>query len=178
MAKAAKRTNEEAGEDVIIGPVTETVTYMPGNGDPTSVTWCGHTFQANMPKEITGHADGSAGQQLNHHLIERARDNPHFKVGDARAKRAGRELPTTPEGYRAYIAAWLQDPSLQTTDQLIQRFARDRDLQAACEVGTSDWELISTLFVPKLHDMAKADELTEEQVAKLWVNAGINQLPW
>lgn len=178
MARQPKRANEEIGDDTAAGHVTETVTYLPGNGDPSTVEWCGHTFRANMPKEITGHPDGTDREQLNHSLIERARDNPHFKVGDARPKRTGREMPTTAEGYRAHIAAWLQDPSIQTADQLIQRFARDRELQASCEVGASDWDLIATLFVPKLHDMAKADELTPEQVAHLWVNAGVNQLPW
>jgi uncharacterized protein (DUF736 family) len=177
MARAsAKRANEENEEST--GPVTESITYLPGDGDPSTVTWCGHTFRANVAKEITGHADGTDREQLNHQLIERARDNPHFKVGDARPKRTGREIPKTAEEYRAYMAAWLQDPSIQHADQLIARFAKDRELQAACEVGSDDFSLLATLFMPKLHEMAKADELTEGQVAQLWINHGINQLPW
>lgn len=176
MARAPRQVTEGVEEPA--GPVTETITYLPSNGDPSNTIWCGHTFRANVPKDITGQAEGSESERLNHHLIESARSNPHFKVGDAKPKRANRELPKTAEEYRAYIAAWLQDPSIQHADQLIARFAKDRDLQVACEVGSSDWALIATLFVPKLHEMSKADELTDGQVAQMWVNAGINQLPW
>lgn len=177
MAKPMKpRVTEENDEPS--GPVTESITYLPGEGDPVTTTWCGHTFRANVPKDITGNPDGTDREQLNYHLIERARDNPSFKVGDARPKRKGGETPKTADEYRAYMAAWLQDISIQHADQLIARFARDRELQAACDVGSSDFAIIATLFMPKLHDMAKADELTEGQVAQLWINHGINQLPW
>ncbi|MDI1265596.1 MAG: hypothetical protein PS018_20305 [bacterium] len=176
MAKSAKATaNESPGETT---SVTEFITYLPGQSDPATVTWCGHTFRANLPKEITGRDGGSEREQLNYDLIERARDNPHFKVEGAKPKRSTRDLPQSADEYRAYIAAWLQDPNLQHADRLIARFAQDRELQAACEVGTSDWSMIGALFMPKLHELAKADELTEGQVAQLWVNAGINQLPW
>lgn len=177
MARAAAKREVEDNAETS-GPVTENITYLPGEGDPSTVTWCGHTFRANVPKEVTGNADGTDREQLNYQLIERARDNPSFKVGDARPRRRAIEIPKTADEYRAYLAAWLQDTSMQHADQLIARFARDRELQAACEVGTDDFSFIATLFMPKLHDMAKADELTEGQVAQLWVNHGINQLPW
>ena len=176
MAKATKPMTEENEDST--GMVTESITYLPGEGDPTNTTWCGHAFRANVPKEITGSPLGSEREKLNHHLIERARENPLFKVGDARPRRRTIEIPKTAEEYRAYIAAWLQEPSIQHADQLIARFARDRELQAACEVGSDDFAFISTLFMPKLHDMAKADELTDGQLAQLWINHGINQLPW
>lgn len=174
MARAATKLVDEAQVEA----VTETVTYVPGEGDPSSVKWCGHTFHANVPKEITGHAEGTASEKLNHHLIERARENPSFKVAGSRVKRDASALPKTAEEYRAYMIAWLKGPGIEHVDQLIARFARDRELQAVCEVGSDDFSFLSTLFMPKLHELAKADELTEGQVASLWINAGVNQMPW
>lgn len=174
----APRTKPSDGEGLPAAPVTETITYLPGNGDPPTVKWAGHVFHANVPKDITGHPEGSASEQLNHQLIVGARDNKHFKVGNSRPKREANETPKTAEQYRAYMVGWLQDPSIQHTNELIARFARDRELQAACEVGSDDYSFLATLFMPKLHELAKADELSEQQVAAVWVQNGINQLPW
>lgn len=174
----ARQKNGE-GAEPLAEAVTETITYMPGPMDPAVTKWCGHTFQANVGKDITGHPDGSAAEKLNHQLIEAARTNKHFKVGSARTPaRETRELPKTAEEYRRYAVAWIKDPEIQTTEQLITRFARDRDLQFACEVGADDYAWLSTLFMPKLHELAKADELTEGQVASIWINHGVMQLPW
>jgi hypothetical protein len=176
MARAPKAMTDDETD---VKSVTESVTYLPGNGDPSTVTWCGHTFRANVPKEITGDPNGSQREQLNHHLIERARENKHFSVGSARPKkRDALVMPQAAEEYRAYMVGWLQDPEIQHADQLIARFAKDRDLQIACEVGADDYNYLATLFMPKLHDLAKGDELTEGQVSSLWINHGINQLPW
>lgn len=175
MAKAPKAIE---GDDPISGPFTETVTYMPGPMDPSTIKWCGHTFQANVSKEITADPNGSESQKLNAHLIERARENSHFKVGNARRQRGAIIEPKTAEEYRAYVVEWLKDPALDHADRLIARFAKDRDLQAACEVGADDYSYLATLFMPKLHELARADELSEGQVASLWLNHGINQLPW
>lgn len=159
-------------------PVTESITYIPGPMDPSVITWCGHKFQANVPKEITGHAEGTQREQLNMQLITSARDNKHFAVGNARPKRDSGELPKTAEEYRAYMVGWLKQPGVEHAEQLIARFARDRDLQLVCEVGSDDYAYLATLFMPKLHELARADELTDGQVANIWVNHGINQLPW
>jgi hypothetical protein len=177
MARAPKPI--EQGE-APTEPVTETITYIPGSGDPSSVKWGGHVFQANVPKEITGHLEGSEREKMNMHLIERARENKTFKVGSAsaRPKRETAALPRTAEEYRAYVIDWLKDPNIEHADQLIARWARDRDLQMACEVGADDYSYIATLFMPKLHELARADELTEAQLSSVWINHGINQLPW
>ena len=174
MARAPKVEDTEPAAE----PVTETITYVPGPMDPSVVSWGGHKFQANVPKEITGHAEGSEREKLNHHLIESARNNKHFTIGNAKPKRDPNTLPTTAEGYRAYMVGWIKDPAIETTDQLIARFAKDRALQEACEVGGDDFAYLSTLFMPRLYELAKADELTKEQLGAIWVNHGIMQLPW
>ena len=43
--------------------VKESVTYIPGEGDPATVKWCGHTFRANVPVPIEGHPEGSERQR-------------------------------------------------------------------------------------------------------------------
>lgn len=174
----AARTKPSDGEGPIAGPVTEAITYIPGDGDPSSVKWGGHVFQANVPKELTGHPDGTDREKLNHQIIVAADSNKHFKVGNNRPKRDVAALPKTAEQYRAYMVGWLQDPSIQHTNELIARFAKDRELQASCEVGSDDYSFLATLFMPKLHELAEADEFTEQQVAAIWIQNGINQLPW
>jgi hypothetical protein len=132
-----------------------------------------------VPKEVMGHAAGNRREQLHAHLIERARDNKHFRVGTGpRVRRDLVAVPRTAEEYRGYFVEWLKDPAIQHADQLIARFAKDRELQLSCEVGSDDYSYLSTLFMPKLHDLARSDELTEQQVASLWLNHGIMQLPW
>lgn len=176
MARTAQRVSEEPSET---GPVTETITYLPGQMDPPVIKWGGHTFHANTPKEITGNAKGSERDRINLQVIERARENKHFKVGSgSKARRPEKALPTTAEEYRAYAVDWIKDPAIEHADELIGRFARDRELQLACEVGADDFSYLATLFMPRLHELSRADELSEPQVASLWINHGINQLPW
>lgn len=160
--------------------LSETVTYVPGQHDPSHVKWCGHTFQANVPKDIKGDPEGTMTEKLNAQLIESARSNPHFIVGDpTKTPRKSRDkLPTDAKGYRAYFVGWLKEETFETPDELIARFARDRELQARCEVGPDDFALIGELFMPKLSDLAKACDMAEAQLAAVWVNHGYNQLPW
>jgi hypothetical protein len=177
MAKPAK-SNDEL-EVSTVQPVTETITYIPGDGDPPSVKWCGLTFQANVPKVITGHAEGSPSEKLNAHLIERAKENKHFVVGEnTRPKREATGLPTTAEQYRAYMVGWLKDPRIDHAELLIERFAKDRELRLACEVGHDDYSWLSTLFMPRLHQLRTLDELNDEQLASMWRRHGFNELPW
>lgn len=174
----AREPKVKEAELPVVEPVTETITYMPGDGDPPSVKWGGHTFQANVPKEITGHAEGNSRDQLNMQIIESARTNKHFRVGNAQRKRDAMSAPQTAEEYRAYAVGWIKDPSISSTKGLIERLAKDRTLQMACEVGTDDYSYISTLFMPRLHELARADELTDNQVADIWFQSGFTQLPW
>ena len=175
MARAPRQPEETLP---ISEPVTETLIYVPGEGDPPIVQWGGHKFHANVPKEITGNADGSERDRLNLHIIERARDNKHFRVSGQKPKRDPAALPKTAEEYRAYMITWLKDPAIQHADDLIARFTKDRELQSMCEVGADDYAYLGTLFMPRLHELARADELKTEQVAQLWLQHGVNQLPW
>lgn len=178
MAKSPKTIEGAADAMPPAEPVTETVTYLAGQGDPSSVKWGGHVFQANVPKEITGHTEGTEREKLNHSVIESARTNKHFRVGNARPKRDVMAMPKTAEEYRAYAIDWLKDPSIDHAETLIARFAKDRELRAMCEVGSDDYSYLSTLFMPRLYELARADELTDGQVASLWINHGFNELPW
>lgn len=162
--------------------VTETVTYVPGPMDPSIVKWAGHTFQANVPKQLTGHEEGhpdaTERTRMNMHVIERARENKHFSVGGARPKRDKAALPTNADEYLAYAIEWLKDPAIETAEQLIARFAQDRSLQERCEVGSDEFDKLATVLMPRLSELQKADSLTDPQLAQIWVNHGIMQLPW
>lgn len=160
--------------------VTEVITYIPGHLDPPSIIWGGHTFHANVPKELTGSAEGSKREQLNFELIERARENKHFAVGKdgKRPRQRQSATPETADQYRAHFAEWLKDPAIDHVKALIKRFADERDLRLLCEVGASDYDLIGSLLMPRLGDLAKADELSADQVAAMWRDHGFNELPW
>ena len=171
MAKQPRLIDDVAPGDVAPAAgdlVTETITYLPGPMDPPVTKWRGHVVHANLPKEIRAPADH----------FEHARGNKFFRVGADPVKPEKRQAPTTSEQYRAYIVDWLQDPAIQHAEDLIARFAKDRELRGRCEVGSDDYSYIATLFTPKLHDLARADELTENQVAHLWIQHGFNELPW
>lgn len=164
--------------------VTETITYVPGDGDPSFVKWGGHTFRANVPKEVTGHPEGTSTEKLNHQIIESARSNPSFTVGSEKKKRTKADaMPTDAKTYRSYMVGWLKEERdgvsvFEHAEDLIARLAQDRELQAKCEVGFDDFQYLSSLFMPRLADLAVADELSEGQIASIWVKYGYNQLPW
>jgi len=177
MARQSTKTVEEQPELEVL-PVVEMITYVPGLGDPSHVTWAGHTFHANIAKEVRGHAAGTEREKLNAHLIARARENKLFSVGNAKARRDPAKEPTTAEEYRGYFVEWMKTPSIQHAEDLVARLGRDRDLQHVCGVGTDDFDFMRDLFMPKLHDLAKQDELTQAQLADIWIRHGFNQLPW
>lgn len=179
----ARQPKPQGDDEQVSEAVTESITYVPGEGDPSFVKWGGHTFKANVPKEITGHPDGTATEKLNHQIIESARTNPSFNVAGEKKRRRSDQLPTDQKSYKAYMIGWLKEekdgaPLYQHAEQLIARFAQDRDLQAKCEVGYDDYQYLGSLFMPKLHELAHADELADGQVAAIWVQYGYNQLPW
>lgn len=165
------------------GHVTETITYIPGHGDPAITMWGGVTFHANTPKELTGHPDGTKREQLNMELIERARDNKHFTVGGVPRAKKKASAPENADQYRAYMADWLKEEHhgervINSVTKLIERFAKEREMRVPCEVGASDYDLIGTLFNARLGELAKQEELTAEQLSALWVQHGFNELPW
>jgi hypothetical protein len=176
MARPKRIVEDEP--EMMTDPVTETITYIPQDGDRPTVTWCGNTFHANIPKDITGRESGTERERLNFHLIERARENKHFAVGGVRKKRDAKTEPKTQMEYRAYAIEWIKDPGIQHADQLIARFAKDRELQEACEIGYDDFAYLCNFFMPRLHELAKGDELNEPQVGQLWLAHGYNVLPW
>jgi hypothetical protein len=177
MARSPKQQVIDEPE-LIADPVTETLTYVPGPNDPVQVVWGGHTFKANVPKEITGHATGTEREKLNATIIDSARRNRHFVVGSGRPKRDPARDPTTPEEYRGYFAEWLKQPGFDHAEDLIARFAKDRDLQTACGVGTDDYDFMRDLFMPKLHELSKVDEMNDNQLASVWMRHGYMTTPW
>lgn len=54
------------------------LTYRPlDDGDPHTVVWNGHTFKANVPRDVA-----------NEDMIALARGNPHFAVDGVSCRRA------------------------------------------------------------------------------------------
>lgn len=95
-----------AKKEDAVSPSTVKVTYQPLDaGDPHMTEWNGHTFHANVPKELdrTKHAD----------MIETARGNPWFSVDGKRHKRVvpDRE-PVPPPGANIDIGDDVDDKKM------------------------------------------------------------------
>lgn len=149
----------------------ELVTYLPGEGDPSSVKWNGHIFNAHVPKRITDEG-----------MIASAKGNKFFHVGhfDAAARQvalsAVAELPATADQYRAHVVNWLKN--VKTIHEMVTQWAAEHDLREACGVGSDDYSFIGSLFNPKMHELQQAAELNNTQLADLWRTYRVFQLPF
>jgi hypothetical protein len=127
----------------------EQVTYLPGPEDPTMVVWRGHHFYANVPKTV-----------MNPDLIEQAKGNKFFKVGDFNpnsdsvATREETPLPKNSEQYRVWFAAWLK--TMKSAEALDQRWIAEEVLREQCEVGSDDIDFMNSLYQPKRAELRKA----------------------
>ncbi len=198
-SKAELAAREAANAEPIGVPVSEQVTYVPGDGDPTATTWGGIKFIANVPVMVTGHSGNPTKgectplQRSRHDLIEAAKSNKFFRVGGGKpAVQNDNGVPAREEDrplwYRAHVVAWLKtigrdpdQPGAMTagcTEALIKHYADDRQLREMCGVGTDDYAYLGSLIDPKLAECQRADELNADQVRELWVKHGVMELPW
>lgn len=152
------------------GPVTEQVTYIPGEGDPVTTRWGGFVFTANKPVTINGHSGDPAKGECKPHerakfdMIQAARKNKFFRVGDFDPKEAVKVEddpvePKTPEQYRAYAIAW----GLKTDDLNIfdKRWASEEPLRMKCGVGTDDLDLLQSTIGPHRAELVKKAGFTQ-----------------
>ncbi len=142
----------------------EMVTYLAGEGDPASVKWRGVEFKANAPQRI---------KDPSH--IEAARANRFFRVGDENKETPNRPIEDAMD-YRAHVVEWMR--GVTTVEELVKSWAADRSLRVKCETGEDDIRFLGTLIEPKLRDMRKGEGLSDGQVAQIWVDHGILDLPW
>lgn len=145
QTKPAAKKAEAKGESA-----TETVTYLPAEGDRSSVKWAGHVFHANVPKQVDVTKHGE--------LIEAARKNKFFKVGafDASKDRVPVEetpLPKTSDQYRAWCVAWLA--KCESDAEFVDRWMGEEKLREECGVGTDDIDYLNTLILPKRAELKK-----------------------
>jgi hypothetical protein len=140
------------------------ITFCPEEGGSSSTTWRGIVFKAHIPVMIKDQT-----------MIDAAKGNRFFSVGDE-IVRTPNAAPKTRDEYRNHVVAWLKE--VLTTDDLAHRWARDRNLRTSCEVGSDDLNYLGTLIDPKLRDLQRADGLSDPQVATLFIQVGILDLPW
>jgi hypothetical protein len=131
---------------------SEQVTYLPGPGDPVQVKWGKHVFSANVPRPVT-----------DPRLIEKAKSNKFFKVGQFDPQRDGVKteavvLPKTAEQYRAWCIAWAK--TMERVTDFDRRWQEEEGLRIACEVGTEDLDLINSVIGPMRAELVKRDRPT------------------
>lgn len=141
-------------------PYTETLTYLPGRDDSPETKWAGVTFHANVPKKISANAGGTPHERLMHSIVESARSNKFFHVGEfdpakAVAVRERTSLPKTSEQYRAWVVGWLSGVS--SVGELNAKWMSEEGLRIACGVGSDDIEFLTMLIAPKRHELQKRD---------------------
>ena len=143
----------------------ELVTYIPRAGDPETTKWRGVEFPANVPVRVTDESH-----------IAAARSNSYFRVGNEINKDTPNGPPTDGMGYRGHVVGWIG--AVTTIDQLVSRWAADRDLRAKCDVGLDDIQYLGTLIEPKIRVMRQAEGLSQAQIAEIWMKHGVLDLPW
>jgi hypothetical protein len=142
---------------------SEQVTYLPQPGDPASVEWGGKKFHANTPQTLKAHAEGNPPERAAHDLIEKARKNKYFKVGNFNAKKDSVEvdeqpsLPRTPEQYRAWAVQWFQ--KVGSVEELDRRWQGEEKLRQDCGVGTDDLDYLRDLYEPRRYELRKAGSI-------------------
>lgn len=151
------------------------VTYVPpddGQQHPSSLTWNGITFHANVPLDLdpVKHAYNvleverwidPATQRPMSKTVERwkpmseiAKANSYFVVeGEtpARAKRGRPPLPKTPEEYRAHAVAWIR--AIDDHDELNERWNTEEAMRERCGVGDDDIDYLRPMFDARLFDL-------------------------
>lgn len=140
------------------------VTYLPGDGDPAVTKYRGITFKAHQPTEVTKE------------IVDAVRGNRFFQIGDEPVQQAATDLPKTHEQYRAWVINWMKDVS--TVRDLIRHWTEDQSLRHTCEVGSDDMNYLGTIIAPKVEGMRRSEGLSEQQLANLWIQAGVFELPW
>lgn len=164
--------------------MSEQVTYVPGEEGPTSVKWAGHVFHANVPKtvEYIEYADEDAKPHPNKALVEKARGNRFFRVGafDPNSEHPLPEgftgEPKTSDQYRAHVVGWLKKTA--DINDMVQRWVSEANLREMCEFGSDDYIWLGSLFLPKMHDLAKQAGMNDNQLSALWQQHGVMQLPF
>jgi hypothetical protein len=157
---------EEVNEPIVVAEYDgEDVTYVPGADDPTICKWQGREFKANVPMRVRDKG-----------LIESARTNRFFRVGDQGPEPGDNDPPKNATQYRAHVVAWMKE--VNTVDDLVVKWSADRDLRRACEVGHDDIDWLGRLFEPKLRHMRIEEQLSELDVAGVFVKHGILEIPW
>ena len=61
------------------------------------------------------------------------------------------------------------DEGVNTVDDLVTKWSEDRDMRRVCEVGRDDIDWLGRLFEPKLHHMRIEEQLSELDVAGIFV---------
>ena len=143
----------------------EYVTYLPDAGDPAIAICRGVEFKANVPTLV---------KDKDH--IASARGSRFFRVGSDVVEENPNKAPQDAMDYRGHVLGWAK--GVTTVEELVTRWARDRDLRMRCEVAHDDIQYLGTLIEPRLQKMRMAEGLSETQVAALWIKHGELVIPW
>jgi hypothetical protein len=124
------------------------ITYVPGREDPVSVVWNKLTFEANKPRTVS-----------DQRIIERAKNNPWFRVAGEKAAEKGfdpgTDKPENSSQYRAYAVTWFK--LVNGSAEMQRRWSDEETLRAECEVGTDDLEYIARYYDPRLEELKKIE---------------------
>jgi hypothetical protein len=161
------RPPKSAEPEVQLGAaVSETITYVPGEGDPATVKWGGIVFEANKPQTINGHTgdplkkECTRQERLNADVIERARKNKFFRIGafDPRkdsVKVEPTEGPQNSAQYRQHAVTWFAN--VKSVEELDSKWIGEEPLRKECEVGGDDIDYLMSVFTPKRAELRKRE---------------------
>jgi len=123
------------------------ITYTPRfDGDPFNTVVEGIRFEANKPRSVS-----------NAVIIEMARTNPWFRVGDEKqAPLPSYGKPRTDIEYRRYAIEWIQ--AAKGSDEVKRRWDAEEDLRTDCDVGTDDLDFLAPYYSSRVEQLEKAEK--------------------
>jgi len=166
--REAARQRSEAKREVMAPHMPEggeLITYRPAEGGPAATTWRGIRFPANVPIPVTDKS-----------MIDAARNNRYFQVGDAPPFRGPDLVFDNPAAYRTHVHNWLKD--LRSCEDFVKHWADDGKLRGVCGVGEEDYRIMAPYLDAKLEYLAKYDGLDASGVSDLCMRYGVTELAW
>ena len=157
------------------------IIYTPGEGDPATTTAYGRRWRANVPIEMSENdgytvmesvrsqaMDGTSvltTRERKISILELARGNPSFQVGDEPQQTVARRLePDDVEdaaNYRKYAMQWFPDETSVAGFQ--QRWEDEEGMRERCGVTDEDVKFLTTSIKIRLHELERAAK--DERIA-------------
>ena len=159
------------------------LTYIPPENESSAIGWGGRRWKANVPQEVSEddgytimesvrekNPDGTMvliSRERKVSLIEMARGNPMFQVGDEikqTRRRLSHEDVETAAQYREYAEQWFKDET--DAKSFKERWEDEEGMRERAGVSDDDVSFLRPHLKNRLHELEQA-AMTERMQARM-----------